>query len=1163
MNAFSNNLSPLNIYCQIEFQGQIIYSKHKNRFLGLLSNFKEKSFDMESIIFYESDFLNKFTTSKAESEQDSFDVNQIMKTKGIYFYQTHIKLLVMEIDDEDRINKVINSYNEYNKLTNNMNIYDFYIIIIYKESSTIDISKSNSEIRFLKLKESTNYNEFEEVDLYNLLVQIVSLYRNKEYIKEKPLFNDDRLIYFLSNRNFTEIEREVSQMQKVKEGKDINNLIYYTKEILIIIKIYKELENRDLVKKSFNELYLLKDYKFNIEIITLYDNVIAYYKKIKNNRYFIIKLNRIEYYILTKYKEIPFIIQEELNKLVYEVLSLFYKLNYLSILILLRIYNFYKLLSYRRKQAQVLYYIITLLLENNININNQGNINSSYIVSLFKEIQLLLKIPFINEYFYENKNNNIFNIDLNQLNNFTTKLYSSFEILNKKMSNSIYKSILYFESGTENEIIKKSSKDYVLSVKSKIDILCKDIVVSRWESFEVVFFINFISNINLPTAKIYLSLLLLQGYSSYLTFLQQEEILEEIKKNELIIKDSLYLNDLYKYPVVLNIIPIQSKINFDILTQNSKENNDNQSFFLYNPFENKANNKIINLYWTKDSYQYLKIKLKNIFKISIKINNIKLIFNDPSLAISFPSSFILPANSCILKKLKLKILKEDGLLSIKGISYSIFDRINTIQFCDKTGNGLLNHKPFSQKETYILLENIPLYSTITQFDIEILNKSYSENDDYLELIDSQTLNLDVEIKNMNDKNVSCGQFTGKIILYGYKRDNYKINICEVDLLNYYNTSISSGQNDSHYGSHYNPSFFNNTNNLNNKNKESLLDNDNSYDNLSIMNMSHLSNKLIKHNSKIIKSIPIKEKMKIRIPYTHSDKIKKLEVKFLFKTPSLIGSKISNPSITIQKEIKSTKIIYFSNLQLNPIINNNHIDSIIKTISSKYRYSNSNFITSPDEYLLSIIIENRSEFEIKVKLYSKELVLKEEVIKIKSKKLFFMNLKYENNKSLKNFYFQWQKANSSLPFEKEECLNGKIELLNATREFEPSFYSPFKFEIQITKIEEINESLFEISFEYKIINQTNKTIKDTTMRIFIYKIINNEIVFNEDIEGLMYNGFFEYKINLIEENGYFSIKSNVIIQGYNIENIYSTFMLFDDFNSQVYVCPYSESVKVLE
>jgi hypothetical protein len=126
---------------------------------------------------------------------------------------------------------------------------------------------------------------------------------------------------------------------------------------------------------------------------------------------------------------------------------------------------------------------------------------------------------------------------------------------------------------------------------------------------------------------------------------------------------------MYKIPILIKIIPLSSDIKFDISQNPNKKkeennNNDKQKIFLYNPWE--INNSS-NYYWTKNSYQNIKIQLNNPLNVEIEIYKIRILFNGTQ-PLNLPTNIIISPKDTVFIISKIKPTKE-GITNIIGIEY--------------------------------------------------------------------------------------------------------------------------------------------------------------------------------------------------------------------------------------------------------------------------------------------------------------------------------------------------------------------------------------------------------------------------------------------------------------------------------------------------------------
>ena len=332
---------------------------------------------------------------------------------------------------------------------------------------------------------------------------------------------------------------------------------------------------------------------------------------------------------------------------------------------------------------------------------------------------------------------------------------------------------------------KKIQKDNNTYIVNQDDKLRNFSLNNKWNIIQKKIYLAIINYmIEIGEINLFLSYYIsyLQALNDYLNSSIQEEIYDDIIKNSMYIQTKLKLS-LIKMPILLKIIPISSIIKFDIEKNPNIIKKDNE-IFIFNPWE--KDNKI-NYFWTKNSYQYVKIKFNNILKIELTLTKVMLIFktNQANKSLSYPSNIIISPESSIEVILKIKLINE-GKIDIIGLSYDI-GNITSNQFVDFNGKGFYStydnyiNDPFyniQSKSKLISLRNIQIYKEIPLIDISFDDKLIVDfSDDSISLFEYQEYEFNFSLKCNNKYPID----EIKCYIFVYKKNNSKICLKEIYL----------------------------------------------------------------------------------------------------------------------------------------------------------------------------------------------------------------------------------------------------------------------------------------------------------------------------------------------------------------------------------------------
>jgi len=280
------------------------------------------------------------------------------------------------------------------------------------------------------------------------------------------------------------------------------------------------------------------------------------------------------------------------------------------------------------------------------------------------------------------------------------------------------------------------------------------------------------------------SLIYSLGYLQSMTFSinknNQKLIMDSNVRNSLSTQKKVFLN-ISKLPLLMRIIPVTSKIRFDVTTNPNKKRK--SDIFLYNPWEqNKYVNN--NFYWTTNSYQQIKLQFYNPLDIELEINKIHIIFQGAQPTV-YPSSIVIPPKTSIYIDTKIRPT-EEGTTTIIGVKYEMINTIG-IQYIDDNGNGLFfNYEnkyidlaknflnSINTKQQLISLSNIKIYPEIPKLNYKLLGNEFLR--EKLNLFDNQLYSFQFKLTNIGIYDVdklTC-------YIYVYKLNNYKVTLEEIN-----------------------------------------------------------------------------------------------------------------------------------------------------------------------------------------------------------------------------------------------------------------------------------------------------------------------------------------------------------------------------------------------
>ena len=698
-------------------------------------------------------FTDKLKIKKLNSE--NIKKNQIFLNDLI-----NISITIAIINDNTDKSKYIFQYNsDFSKdETKKLKSYSRLIIINTKYyldyldrlEKNISIPKYENGIIYCDFNE----NNFKQIFQFNM-IEIINLMKLNINNKQ-PLFKKNSLTIKQTAEIINRIE-EYIQIQNF-------NISIHSLELLLDKMKYNfekiKLKECLAILKFLNDYYLSNSLIYNSEINKLFLECIKDYNKIKQFEYENDCILRLcSYYLYFEEKFPKFI---KLIKKIHENSKLLSN-NKDALIYHLKTSDLYKKKNLFRNEKISLYYGI-LDCEYDKGMKNMvihliNNIIKSYLIFDIYQFQI----------------NSIEDFDKNHLNIFKYKKIKLYICKNNMDKTQM---IEY-----KKKKIEKDNKIYIINQEDK---LRNFLLNNNWNIIQKKIYVTIINYmIEIDEINLFLSFYIsyLQTLNDYLNSSIQEEIYTEIIKDSMYLQTKLKLS-LIKMPILIKIIPISSKIKFDI------ENNPNvvkkdSEIFIFNPWEK---NNTINYFWTKNSYQYINIQFKNILKIELTLSKIMLIFktNETNKPISYPSNIIISPESSIELILKIKLINE-GKIDIIGLSYDI-GNITTNQFVDFNGKGffstydnyindpLYNNK--SKKKELISLRNIQIYKEIPLIDI-----SFDDNlivdylDDSINLFEYQEYEFNFSLKS-ND-NYPIDEI--KCYIFVYKKNNTKICVKEINL----------------------------------------------------------------------------------------------------------------------------------------------------------------------------------------------------------------------------------------------------------------------------------------------------------------------------------------------------------------------------------------------
>ena len=771
-----------------ESQNHVLYDKYKNI---ILSEFRKISCEINK---KQKTYYLQYRLKSQENWLPSYSLNLTNEPN------IRIKLLILN-ENEDKqkyvtsyLNESVNSKNQ--SLVNYTRLFilnnKYYENYVQRVKNKLPIDKSEVGVIYTPMKESG----FKYIFKFTLIqiIQTINNYGKKQFESNKK----KEMKHSSKEAIFKRIEEAII----FNDFKHANSLITYSEDNLNWVPEISQIREIKGIINFYQDYYYSENndnFSYNKDIKNIFEEASDSYRKKKDYCRQCECLFKISIYH-------SYFLGDEIKSEKYIQKSLVVSQNTPSefqLFLHLQIIWFYRQRNNIRKQNLNNYFGITVCKKNNEDIKNIINI---FMVFLQKHF------PIYNIY-----NKKIENLEI-------------FKDIHRKIIKKGWKNALYQikEEDKDGKIILKevSKRKIVKGTKIYISKYDKDI---NFFSYNLIWYniqeclyrsiINYCkTNQELLFSLIYY-MSYLQSLENDLNIDKQNEIVNEIFNNTALNINKKINLSLYKIPVLIRITPICSNIKFDI-TKNEKLPKKKQ-LFLYNPWKKSTT---INYFWTKNSYQYITIELKNILKIPITLNNIIILFerkkieneneskeknekegdeklhenfNKGKLPVCFPNSVTIPPNEKILVVEKIKMLDE-VIFDIVGIKYDIFN-FTTEQYIDSNGNGLyfscenlLKDNYYStvstgKKKILVNLKGIQIYKEIPQLEIinndSICSKdNTNQNNNLFDNSDDNIINLyeyqeyvfPFELK--NNGNYPIDEISYNV--YVYKKEDYKVCIHE-------------------------------------------------------------------------------------------------------------------------------------------------------------------------------------------------------------------------------------------------------------------------------------------------------------------------------------------------------------------------------------------------
>ena len=720
----------------------------------------------------------------------------INKDNDFTFYENFKRLLSTQINlitspsmEEIKTFYYIKYY-EGNKIEK-----DSFSELVINKNMCIRIYVTQDDITLRKKLIELYHNDIEALNDPTMMKRsrFIFLFENKLQ-NEKESSNDINVYYINKGKNSILQEMRViitdivvnGYVNYINENTTFNASIDYKKNISVVTKRVGELLQAQKLEealaridkgiKEFNNLELANfleikalclfymDYKkklngnkltINKEILNLLQNAINKYKKLKARKFLIEAYLRLLFYISYFNWENYKILQENVLNLI-KVLTE-ERNNYIEVFVnFLKICEIFKNLKLlRKKNYFYLLAFLTCYYDENL---------TPMIPSMIEEMS---------KFFY------VYNISNNLIENYDDFLkIHKYLILNSRKPMCTF---LLNKEKNEFELTtkRKFDKSHTINIKNCLKQIPHYTFQMFWKNIQDLLndkIMIYFKNNNNNEKKILFTLGYIQSLCNYIKPKIQKELFQSHIEESLYFQGKKYVN-LYKIPLLIKLIPLPSKIKFDItVNKKKKKNDDSQKIFLYNPWEEKSQT---NYFWTSNSFQRIKIELFNPLKIPIEISKIRIVFKGIQ-PFSYPFNIKLEPNSIIpiISKIKPNI---SGITNIIGIQYEIINNV-AIQYIDNNGNGLfyqfenyVDESYMKEEKEKVNLNNIMIYPEIAELSYKVLDKSFDIINSNLLLYDYQYYTFSFLLENKGkyqiDK-IHC-------YIYTYKKNNYKISLDEI------------------------------------------------------------------------------------------------------------------------------------------------------------------------------------------------------------------------------------------------------------------------------------------------------------------------------------------------------------------------------------------------
>jgi len=1079
LNENGNMLFDLNkIKCEILIINEMIldydiFDKIKRIIINEYSTIIDSNNNLKYNFFYiiQSQDETQYFTNKLKEKK--LNIETIKKNSIFLNDLINISITIALINDNSEKSKYIFQYNndfsksetKYLKSYSRLIIINkqYYLDYLDKIEKKISIPKYENGIIYCDFNENT----FKKIFQFNM-IEIINLMKLNVNNK-KPLFKKNSLTI----KQTTEIINRIEEYIQIQNY----NISIYSLELLLdkMKHSFEKIKLKEClaILKFYNDYYLSNSLIYNSEINKLFSECIKDYNKIKQFEYennCILRLCTYYLYFDEKFPKFLILIKkihENSKRISNNKDSLMY---HLKTIILYKIKNLF-----RYEKLSLYYSILDCEYEKgmkNMVIHLINNIKKSYLIFDIYQFQI----------------NSIEDFDKLNLNIFK---YKKIKLYICKKYEDKSKMIEYKK--------KKIQKDNNIYIVNQYDKLRNFSLNNKWNIIQKKIYLAIINYmIEIGEINLFLSYYIsyLQALNDYLNSSIQEEIYDDIIKNSMYIQTKLKLS-LIKMPILLKIIPISSIIKFDIEKNPNIIKKDNE-IFIFNPWE--KDNKI-NYFWTKNSYQYVKIKFNNILKIELTLTKVMLIFktNQANKPLSYPSNIIISPESSIEVILKIKLINE-GKIDIIGLSYDI-GNITSNQFVDFNGKGFYStydnyiNDPFyniqskSKKNELISLRNIQIYKEIPLIDISFDDKLIVDfSDDSISLFEYQEYEFNFSLKCNNKYPID----EIKCYIFVYKKNNSKICLKEIYLK---------------------------------KNDDKPL-------------------------------IDIGEIYKLNYLYLHLKTNHKIEFRVYYvsklnEKETINEEIILKPYIFYHKNINTKPILDFKNINIYPKIESDNIKYLIK-LDSRIKKDFTLIYGTEFKYCsFNIMNNNQNKIEFKIVNNNQKKNILNEIIDCNYS--MEITLLIDNSIDLTDLIIYWNFLNNAK-------INGKFILIDAFQNYDNLLNKEKVLEMRISINKIVNSDIEYNEITYSFINNTDNEKNNLKMYIYFYEINKDEFITNDFIpdDELFYEGSLLSKIKKLKVNETF-INT---IKLYNIlkKEVRTTFSIIDNENKIIYLSPNDKQCK---